>query len=99
MISFPIVGDGDRKQVRRFEVYHQVHAHGLRAAPGNVGIAAEVAVDLNGKGRYRDEKGPAGITGRVFKDWVHQQRRQPVGNDQLLEKPSAVSFRPQAVFS
>ena len=72
MIALPVLPDRVRKEIGRFEVHRQLHAQQLRAAPRNVGIAAEIAVDLQGKGRRRKGCRAAAIAAHITVHLVHQ---------------------------
>ena len=68
------------------EVYHQIDPHGLGTAPGDVGIAAEVAVNLDGKGGGGQEERAAGVGGGVFIHRIHQEGCETIRNNQFFEK-------------
>ncbi len=57
-------------QVGIAEIQDQVEAHELGHAAGHVGIAAEIAIDLPGKGKGRHEQGGALEVGRMVVDAI-----------------------------
>ena len=84
MPALPEITHGEG-EIGRFEVHHQLHTHHLRAAPGDVGIAAEVAVNLQGKGCRGQGRRAAGGIGNIVIHRVRQPR-QVSGTHALFEK-------------
>jgi hypothetical protein len=82
------------RDVGQVEVVHQLEAHQLRDAPGDVRVAREVAEDLNGEGIGRDQRlAAAGREARRV-DAVDEQR-DVVGDEHLLRV--APHHQPDAV--
>ena len=73
------------REERLAKVLHQRHAHDLRRADGDVGVAAEVAVDLEREQHARERHGAAGLSGGSIEHGIHEER-QPVGDDHLDEQ-------------
>ena len=85
MPASPEVGDGACPK-RRDEVHRQLEAEHARGAAGHVGIAGEVAVDLEGVAQGGEPEGRAVETGRIREDQVHAADRDEIREQVLLSQ-------------
>ena len=83
MPAFPEPG-GVGGLVGRVEVERQVEAHEHGYADGNVGIAGEVGIDLQGVEQQGGEVFERGIQQGVLKHTVDKRDGQPVAEDKLF---------------
>ena len=72
-------------EVRQVEVERQLEAQAFGDAAGDVGVAREVAVDLEREGVDR-QQGQAAVEGLPAPEEVVDDQRQVVGDDDLLEQ-------------
>ena len=72
--------------VRPVEVDRELEPQELRDADGDVGVAAEVAVDLHGVGDEADDGVDRGAPGGVAEDGVDDRAGQEVRDHDLLEQ-------------
>src|SRR5262249_51519541 len=70
-------------EVGEVEVEGQLESHHLGDPPGGVGVAGEVAVDLEGEGIDR-EQGQAAVDGLPAAEQVVDEDSQVVGDDDFL---------------
>ena len=81
------------KEIRRAEVHHQLHAHHAGAAPGNIGITAEITVNLEGKGAGGHHQGAAGICRDIAVHRIHPHGKIGRGHA-LFEKAPGHQLEP-----
>ncbi len=67
------------------EVEHEVETEQLRASPGDVAVAAEIAVDLPAESVNSDQQAEASVSEPPGKNVVGQQRAV-IGDDALTEE-------------
>ena len=70
--------------VRRVEVLRELDAEEQGEADGDVGVAGEVGVDLDGVGVDADQVVDRAVLGRVVEDRLHDPGGQLLGDDHLL---------------
>ena len=80
-------------EVRQVEVQGQLDPEALGDPPGGVGVAREVAVDLEGEGVDR-QQGQAAVDRLPAAEEVVDDRRQVVGDDDLLGQAPEDQVRP-----
>lgn len=85
MPSPPEIGDG-YSQIGPFEIRHQVEAHYFGTANGNIGIAAKVAINLEGEKESRQQQGDAIMIGEIIVSNIHVVGK-PVGNNHFHKVP------------
>ena len=78
---------GAERLVGAVEVLRQAESHEERHADGDVGIAREVGVNLQGVGEQRDEVLEAGKQERCIENAVDEVCREVVAQDNLLREP------------
>ena len=83
-------------QVGLVEVLRQADAQHAAQPDGDIGVAAEIKVDLQGIG-VQQHPGPAGVSDLGGIGGVERHQRQRVRQDELLEQPQhqALPGRPQ----
>src|SRR3989338_4418235 len=94
MPAFPELGDG-AGGIRTIEIEHEAKTEDAGAAAGDVGVAGEVAVDLEGEEDGGDPVRDAREVGGVVEDHVHS-RGQCVGNDHFFEEAPEHKTEPVA---
>ena len=93
MPASPEFGDGPT-QVGEFEIQQQFDTEKPGYAPGNVGIAAEIAIDLDGEIHRTEHETASAILFVSPEDAVHFNGHR-VSNDQFLEE--SPEGQPQSV--
>ena len=92
----PLPKLGDRAgKIGPLEVGHQLYAHHSSTAPGNVGVTAEIAVNLNGKGTSSQHQRTALVAARIFVHRVYNQQSQLIRNHHFLEETPGHPFGPE----
>ena len=81
--------------IRQPEILHEPDAHDAGAAHGDVGVAGEVAVNLEGEhhGGQHDDRARGGLGIGVDR---HHIGRQPVGDDHFFEETRKDDLQPLA---
>ena len=72
-------------QVREAEVLHQIDAQEPGGAPGDVGVAGEIPVDLKGEGDHAQD-GPVAVQAGAGGEGIVGQHGAVVGHEDLFEE-------------
>ena len=82
------------REVRLAEIDHEVEAHELRAAPRDVAVAAEIAVDLPGEGIGANRDDRQARLSEMTRERRIGQQAQLSATTHFRNKPKRISMMP-----
>lgn len=71
-------------EVRLAEIGHEIKSHDASDSDGNVGIAGEIAIDLDGEEECCNQEHSAGLSVRIV-IYALDKRGDQIGDSHLLE--------------